>query len=223
MSARPANDDVLDRQAWVFEGGRVLERPAGRRPALDARRRGARSFGAARRRARGPTTTSELRAQPSAGATAAPVGAVVVAHLHRVAGAAGAAGAHRLAGDRCADPARRAGSRSGVRSAARCVRSRDMTERPRATGARTISSSRFALGPARDELTALAATLDGLLARIAASRRHEQRFASEVAHELRTPLAGDARPSRARAAADAADGAERESALRADLSRRPAD
>ena len=49
---------------------------------------------------------------------------------------------------------------------------------------------RFDLGPARDELTGLAATLDHLLARIAASRRHEQRFASEMAHELRTPLAG---------------------------------
>ena len=49
---------------------------------------------------------------------------------------------------------------------------------------------RFGMGPPRDELTGLAATLDGLLARIAASRRHEQRFAAEVAHELRTPLAG---------------------------------
>ena len=48
---------------------------------------------------------------------------------------------------------------------------------------------RFDLGPPRDELTGLAATLDGLLARIAASRRHEQRFAGEVAHELRTPIA----------------------------------
>jgi signal transduction histidine kinase len=49
---------------------------------------------------------------------------------------------------------------------------------------------RFGLGPPRDELTGLAATLDSLLSRIAASRRHEQRFASEVAHELRTPIAG---------------------------------
>jgi hypothetical protein len=48
---------------------------------------------------------------------------------------------------------------------------------------------RFGLGPANDEITALAATLDHLLARIAASRRHEQRFAAEIAHELRTPLA----------------------------------
>ena len=48
---------------------------------------------------------------------------------------------------------------------------------------------RFALGPPHDDLTALAATLDALLGRIGASLRHEQRFSSEMAHELRTPLA----------------------------------
>ena len=48
---------------------------------------------------------------------------------------------------------------------------------------------RFALGPPRDELTRLAATFDGLLDRLAASLRHEQRFSAEVSHELRTPLA----------------------------------
>jgi signal transduction histidine kinase len=48
---------------------------------------------------------------------------------------------------------------------------------------------RFDLGAPSNEITALAATLDHLLDRIASSRRHEQRFASEVAHELRTPLA----------------------------------
>jgi two-component system, OmpR family, sensor kinase len=48
---------------------------------------------------------------------------------------------------------------------------------------------RFALGPPRDELTALAATLDALLGRLGASLRHEQRFSAEIAHELRTPLA----------------------------------
>src|SRR5207247_583642 len=48
---------------------------------------------------------------------------------------------------------------------------------------------RFALGPPHDELTELAATLDGLLARVAASLRHERRFSAELSHELRTPLA----------------------------------
>jgi signal transduction histidine kinase len=47
---------------------------------------------------------------------------------------------------------------------------------------------RFGLGPPRDELTALAATLDALLGRIDAALRHEQRFSAEMAHELRTPL-----------------------------------
>ena len=48
---------------------------------------------------------------------------------------------------------------------------------------------RFGLGPPHDELTELAATLDGLLDRLAASLRHERRFSAELSHELRTPLA----------------------------------
>jgi signal transduction histidine kinase len=47
---------------------------------------------------------------------------------------------------------------------------------------------RFSQGPPRDELTQLAATLDQLLGRLAASLRREQRFSAELAHELRTPL-----------------------------------
>lgn len=48
---------------------------------------------------------------------------------------------------------------------------------------------RFALGAPNDELTELAATLDGLLDRLAASIRRERRFSAELSHELRTPLA----------------------------------
>jgi len=48
---------------------------------------------------------------------------------------------------------------------------------------------RFALGEPHDELSELAATLDGLLDRLAASLRREQRFSAELSHELRTPLA----------------------------------
>jgi signal transduction histidine kinase len=48
---------------------------------------------------------------------------------------------------------------------------------------------RFAAGEPHDELGQLAATLDGLLDRLSASLRREQRFSAELSHELRTPLA----------------------------------
>jgi signal transduction histidine kinase len=51
------------------------------------------------------------------------------------------------------------------------------------------TGQRFGLGPPRDELTQLGATLDQLLDRVATSLRHEQRFSAELSHELRTPLA----------------------------------
>jgi signal transduction histidine kinase len=47
---------------------------------------------------------------------------------------------------------------------------------------------RFDVHGPRDELTDLASTLDGLLDRLAASLRREQRFSAELSHELRTPL-----------------------------------
>ena len=47
---------------------------------------------------------------------------------------------------------------------------------------------RFALGEPHDELTELAATLDGLLERLSTSLSREQRFSAEISHELRTPL-----------------------------------
>jgi signal transduction histidine kinase len=48
---------------------------------------------------------------------------------------------------------------------------------------------RFGPTPRPDELGALARTFDGLLDRVAASLRHEQRLSAELSHELRTPLA----------------------------------
>jgi signal transduction histidine kinase len=51
------------------------------------------------------------------------------------------------------------------------------------------TAKRFDLGPPVDELTGLAATLDGLLARLSASLGHERRLTAEIAHELRTPVA----------------------------------
>ncbi|KQW43957.1 hypothetical protein ASC77_21420 [Nocardioides sp. Root1257] len=49
-------------------------------------------------------------------------------------------------------------------------------------------SRRFDLGEPDNELSALAATLDQLLEKVASAIRSEQRLTSELAHELRTPL-----------------------------------
>ena len=65
----------------------------------------------------------------------------------------------------------------------------DMTDRA-ADWSEQDLHRRFALGPPRDELTGLAATLDALLDRLEAGLRHEQRLSAEIAHELRTPLTG---------------------------------
>jgi signal transduction histidine kinase len=48
---------------------------------------------------------------------------------------------------------------------------------------------RFGLGPPANEISALGATLDVLLERVAMTIRAEQRLTAELAHELRTPLA----------------------------------
>ena len=48
---------------------------------------------------------------------------------------------------------------------------------------------RFEMGEPHDEVTQLGNTLDGMLDRIAASLRREQRFSAEVSHQLRTPVA----------------------------------
>jgi len=61
------------------------------------------------------------------------------------------------------------------------------------TAARQISaaslSERLALGGPRDELTELADTFDGLLARLEAAFNAQRLFIANAAHELRTPLA----------------------------------
>jgi two-component system, OmpR family, sensor kinase len=63
-----------------------------------------------------------------------------------------------------------------------------MTRQAAAWSDRSLDQ-RFGLGEPRDELSELAATLDTLLDRIAASLRREQQFSAELSHELRTPLA----------------------------------
>ncbi|HET6510283.1 MAG TPA: HAMP domain-containing sensor histidine kinase [Baekduia sp.] len=202
----------LDRHAWVLEGATVIEQPDVVGDALDTA-----AIDLGRRQAfgehDGPHDVA-LRAEPIvAPGRAEPIGAVVVAlstegletlQQQVVVGSLVVALLVLVAGGLAL---RRAIDRALAPVVA-------MTDAAETWGAQDLDQ-RFGLGPPRDELTGLAATLDGLLARIAASRRHEQRFAAEVAHELRTPLAGVM--GRAELALDASGpeaDAEREAALR---------
>jgi signal transduction histidine kinase len=182
-----ANDAVMDRRAWVLDRGRVLERPAGVPAALD---RAAVALGRRGRAAeRGGPNDEYLLAQPVRVRRHGPVvGAVVVARsgdpvetLQKMVlfGSMAIALLILLAAA--------VAIRNAIDGALRPVAA--MTEQA-ADWSEHDLDRRFALGAPRDEITGLAATLDRMLGRIAASRRHEQRFASEVAHELRTPIAG---------------------------------
>ena len=178
------NDETLDTHGWVFSGGVAIEHPTSQPAGID---RLAASLATRRQPASavGPgdieMTSRPLRVHGRQ------VGAVVVSasiaeftHLRHVvlAGSATIALLVLLLG---ALVLRRA-----LNAALEPVE--QMTVSAEEWGANELDT-RFHLGPARDEITGLALTLDHLLDRIAASRRHEQRFASEMAHELRTPLA----------------------------------
>ncbi|MGN6187893.1 MAG: sensor histidine kinase [Conexibacter sp.] len=181
-----AGDGALDEQAWVFTAGRIVRRP----PASPAVQRAANALAHATR----PLERSlgehlRLRAEPAyAPSGRRQIGTVVVGasllpyeHTERIA----------LLGTLALDAfVLIAGVLLARRAVAKALEPvADMTSRA-ADWSEHDLDRRFDLGPPRDELTALSATLDGLLARIAASLRHEQRFSAEMAHELRTPLAG---------------------------------
>jgi signal transduction histidine kinase len=207
------NDRALDERSWVLDGARVVERPPGVSVNLD---RAAVALGQLGRTVQrdGPGDV-RLRAVPvRAPGSSRRIGAVAVGYSmvqlehvqHEVLlGSLVFFALVLLAGALAI--------KGALDGALRPVA--QMTDDAEDWGARDLDR-RFGLGPPRDELTGLAATLDGLLSRIAASRRHEQRFASEVAHELRTPIAG--LRGRAELALEAKGPAavdEREQALRA--------
>lgn len=181
-----ADDGALDEQAWVFAGGRVVRRP----PAARALQQAADALA----NAGGMTERSvgeriRLRAEPVyASDRGRRIGTVVVGaslvpyeHTERIALLG------MIALDLFVLGAGVLLARRAVGKALRPVA--DMT-RHAADWSEHDLDRRFDLGPPRDELTALSATLDQLLARIGASLRHEQRFSAEMAHELRTPLSG---------------------------------
>jgi signal transduction histidine kinase len=180
------NEARLDRTAWLFVGGRLLERPPDASPALTAA-----AVALARRGAVAESDAvghMRLRADP-----------IVVPHTHRQVGTVVVA--YSVAPLRVLQTQVLLGSvvfaaltvlasalviGRAIRRALAPVTM--MTAEAEDWGAHDLER-RFDLGPVRDELTALGAVLDGLLSRIAASRHHEQRFAADVAHELRTPVA----------------------------------
>jgi signal transduction histidine kinase len=181
----PPNDRLLDHDTWVFGSSGVVEDPQA------SSRTNLRAAAALARTPHGGTRTlakTKLLAVPAYGPDARRAGTVVVGvdlvpyhHTEHIA----------LAGMLVLDVfVLLAGvllSRRAVGVALRPVA--DMTTKVAEWSDHDLDQ-RFDLGTPRDELTALSATLDALLARIGASIRHEQRFSAEVAHELNTPLSG---------------------------------
>ena len=181
------HNETLDRETWVYAGGRaILRAPGGQdlQRAADALR------GVASETERNVGERFRLRAEPAfvGGERGRRVGTVVVAvslapyeHTERIARYS------TLLLDVFVLAAGVLLVRFAVGKALQPVA--DMTTRAAEWSEHDLDR-RFGLGPPRDELTALSATLDGLLARIGSSLRHEQRFSAEMAHELRTPLSG---------------------------------
>ena len=180
------NDAALDRDAWVFADGRVVEEPAAASP--ESARAAAGLATVTRTTDRTVANSVRLRAVPIRARDRAQRGTVVVGvslvpyeHTKHIA----------LVGTAILSVLLLAGTAIAVRWAVRSALNpiADMTARA-ADWSEHDLHRRFHLGPPRDELTTLAATFDGLLRRIEAVLRHEQRFSAELAHELRTPLTG---------------------------------
>ena len=179
------NDQALDRQSWIFARGRPIERAGA---SLEVERAAAHLAGAPTSAERTVAGRTRLRAEPTFDRRRRRLATIVVGvsllpyrHTERIA----------LLGTVALDVfvliAGAVVARRAVGAALRPVA--QMTESAAEWSEHDLHR-RFGLGPPRDELTALAATLDGLLGRIDAALRHEQRFSAEMAHELRTPLSG---------------------------------
>lgn len=184
LAVGEAPDEGTDAPVWIFAGARTLERPRRASPSVER---------AARELANGPRRSIDV-SSPSTRLLAGPVrrggrrlGTVVVA-------------ASKAPYERTARTALIASLVLAlvlvlaVGLIARWLLGATLRPVARMTADAAEWSERdldrrFALGPATDELTTLAATLDSLLDRLAAGMRRERRLTSEMSHELRTPLA----------------------------------
>ena len=184
LSVREAPDNAAaDAYIWVFSRGAVLEQP----------RSGANAYAAARALARGPARYADIP-----GADIRLYAAPVVSGRRRIGTVV--AGVSLAPYEQTRRLALIASLVLGtlvllvVALAARWLLAASLRPvmrmtRQAATWSERDVDRRFALGEPHDELSELAATLDGLLDRLAASLRREQRFSAELSHELRTPLA----------------------------------
>jgi signal transduction histidine kinase len=177
------DDATADAQIWIFSGRRLVESP----------RAGSKVSAAARSLATGPSRYAEV---PSADTR---LYAVPVVDRGRRLGTV-VAGVSLAPYEETRRSALIASLAFGalvlliVAIAARWLLSSSLQPVARMTRQASLWSERdldqrFGPGEARDELTELAATLDGLLDRLAASLRREQAFSAELSHELRTLLA----------------------------------
>jgi two-component system, OmpR family, sensor kinase len=171
-----------DTQAWVFAGDRILEQPRGN-PALD---RAAEQLTAAGRRTADPPGTHVRLYAVAVVARGRRLGTVVAAtSLSPYQSTAQTALVESILLGAVLLITVAVAARLLISGALRPVA--HMTAQAAAWN-QVDSNRRFNLGPPQDELAQLAATLDGLLDRVASSLRHEQRFSAELSHELRSPL-----------------------------------
>lgn len=180
-----SNDELLDDQSWVFDGDKAIVEPRASRRMREA--------AASLRNVTAPTFWSEgekarLLAVPVNGPDGERRGAVVVGvSLEPYERAERSARLATILIDLFALIAAAVAVRWSVGRALRPVH--EMTDRA-AQWSEEDLDRRFEMGEPYDEITGLAATLDNLLGRIDAEMRREQRLTAEIAHELRTPLAG---------------------------------
>jgi two-component system, OmpR family, sensor kinase len=78
---------------------------------------------------------------------------------------------------------------AGYALAAAALRPVEAMRRRAAAVTAATPGRRLPVPPAHDEISALAITLNDMLARLEASFEHERRFVADASHELRTPLA----------------------------------
>ncbi|MEV6294568.1 HAMP domain-containing sensor histidine kinase [Streptomyces sp. NPDC051896] len=179
-----SGDRLLDTNAWIYTGGRLLERPPSGAGALT---RAADALAARGRRGcttvHGPGTV-RLCAQPVPG-TAARATVVTALDLAPYRSSAETLLLGSFALDAVMLACTYALTRLAVGRALRPVRT--MTDQATQWSA-VGSEERFAGRDRPAELAALGDSLDALLDRTRAVLRHERQLTGELSHELRTPL-----------------------------------